>query len=360
MATDAMDTTDATAAPAESAAAPAPAPAGPETPQCTPPATPVEGEPPKKAPKVYVPPPTPWQSEAQKELREKNVISACSRAKPVVKKLFDVANTQNRSTSELDTSQVTLLSCYYVQQYYHPNHEVIIGERDSYDVVALGCIFVACKVADHARRIKNLVRAYNQVLQEEKKPELSDEQQTQLVEKILRRLWQNWRIGSFMGKSRKHVETYYMFRIEFLVLKAVAFHFDVLMPLEYLDQQTDRLVEGLFNDPVFTAAYPYDRKYLRKNLYNAAMKFCVDGYSGNPALSKCVKNLSLASLVFATRYLLRSRTTNPNLPKVREALEQMPDLMDFMVDGEMTPEHRDEVNKAIEGIMQVFRQRRKG
>ena len=29
-------------------------------------------------------------------------------------------------------------------------------------------------------------------------------------------------------------------RIEFLVLKAVAFHFDVLMPLEYLDQQTDR------------------------------------------------------------------------------------------------------------------------
>jgi hypothetical protein len=40
-----------------------------------------------------------------------------------------VANTQNRSTSELDTSQVTLLSCYYVQQYYHPNHEVIIGER---------------------------------------------------------------------------------------------------------------------------------------------------------------------------------------------------------------------------------------
>ena len=25
----------------------------------------------------------------------------------------------------------------------------------------------------------------------------------------------------------------------------------------------------------------------RKNLYNAAMKFCVDGYSGNPALSKC-------------------------------------------------------------------------
>lgn len=333
-----MDTTGATDAPPPAPAAPAEgvtaqAPAGPETPQCTPPATPVEGEPPKKAPKVYVPPPTPWQSEAQKELREKNVISACSRAKPVVKKLFDVANTQNRSTSELDTSQVTLLSCYYVQQYYHPNHEVIIGERDSYDVVALGCIFVACKVADHARRIKNLVRAYNQVLQEEKKPELSDEQQTQLVEKIL--------------------------KIEFLVLKAVAFHFDVLMPLEYLDQQTDRLVDELFKQPLFIAAYPYDRKYLRKNLYNAAMKFCVDGYSGNPALSKCVKNLSLASLVFATRYLLRSRTTNPNLPKVREALEQMPDLMDFMVDGEMTPEHRDEVNKAIEGIMQVFRQRRK-
>ena len=32
-------------------------------------------------------------------------------------------------------------------------------------------------------------------------------------------------------------------RIEFLVLKAVAFHFDVLMPLEYLDQQTDRALD---------------------------------------------------------------------------------------------------------------------
>ena len=37
-------------------------------------------------------------------------------------------------------------------------------------------------------------------------------------------------------------------RIEFLVLKAVAFHFDVLMPLEYLDQQTDRALDRCRTD----------------------------------------------------------------------------------------------------------------
>ena len=101
---------------------------------------------------------------------------------------LQAANTPNKSSPEMDTAQVTLLTCYYVQQYYQPNHQESIGEKEKCEVgvdelicvsnrllaerlllyshrfhgfhgfgwrvcffffrqvVALGCIFIACKV----------------------------------------------------------------------------------------------------------------------------------------------------------------------------------------------------------------------
>ena len=231
----------------------------------------------------------------------------------------------------MDTAQVTLLTCYYVQQYYQPNHQESIGEKEKCEVVALGCIFIACKVADLPRRIKNVVRAYNQILQEEKRPELSDEQQSQLVEKMI--------------------------KIEFLVVRAVAFHFDVLMPLQFLDEHTDRLIEGLFSYEAFANAYPHDRKHLRKLLYTNALKFAVESYSGNPELSKCVEHLSLGSMVFSARYNLRRG--GASVPGVSTALDQMPDFVNLIAKEELTEEQRSHVNKTIEGIMKVFRGKRK-
>ena len=34
----------------------------------------------------------------------------------------------------MDTAQVTLLTCYYVQQYYQPNHQESIGEKEKCEV----------------------------------------------------------------------------------------------------------------------------------------------------------------------------------------------------------------------------------
>lgn len=44
------------------------------------------------------------------------------------------APSQNKTASDQEATQVTLLSCYYVQQYYHPNHEQLVGEREATDV----------------------------------------------------------------------------------------------------------------------------------------------------------------------------------------------------------------------------------
>ena len=43
------------------------------------------------------------------------------------------SNTQNKATVDMDTSQVTLLTCFYVQQYYNPSHQEIIAEKESTD-----------------------------------------------------------------------------------------------------------------------------------------------------------------------------------------------------------------------------------
>jgi len=265
------------------------------------------------------------ETEAQKAQREQLTNSACERARPVVKKLFCVPEARPFNNQELDFSQVLLLSCNYIQQYFNPEND--IGPREDPDVVALSCVFLACKVAEMPRRIKNVIRAHNQVLQEEKRPELSDEKQTRLVDRML--------------------------KVEFILLRISAFHFDAMLPLQYIDEQLDRLLVGLFGTPEFVAAYPHDRKYLRKQLHNTTMRFCVDAYCGNPELSKCVETLSLGAMVFASHYVLRSKIAN--LPKVNAAMEKMPDVVQFMVKEELTKEQDAKVKHAIEGIMKVFK-----
>lgn len=54
------------------------------------------------------------------------------------------ANTPNKSSPEMDTAQVTLLTCYYVQQYYQPNHQESIGEKEKCEAKELMSWF-ACK-----------------------------------------------------------------------------------------------------------------------------------------------------------------------------------------------------------------------
>lgn len=68
-----------------------------------------------------------------------------------------------------------------------------------------------------------------------------------------------------------------------------------------------------------------------------------------------METLSIASMVFATRYILKSQSNGR--PNVAEAMEALPELSRLVVEGELSEELAQEVKEAIEKIMQVFRER---
>ncbi|CAK8999251.1 Hypothetical protein (Fragment) [Durusdinium trenchii] len=251
--------------------------AGPQTPQSTPPPTPAV------------------EVEDTQSLRSL-MVGTTDISRPIVKKLIEGNQIKpgQLGAENQDELQARLMTAHYIQLYYKKENQQQVTEKETPQVVALSCIFLACKVLDFPKRMKMLIRAYNQVLAEKKDPELSDQQQSKMVDKIL--------------------------KLEFHLLRISCFLFDVQMPSQFLEEKLNRFCDAVFSYPEFEKAYPYERKQLRKVMFTTASRFAVDAYCGNPELSRDMDVLTTASIVFASRYILRSKSTSS--PAVVAALDR--------------------------------------
>lgn len=95
----------------------------------------------------------------------------------------------------------------------------------------------------------------------------------------------------------------------------------------------------------------------RKQIRDTTLRFATDSFCCTPQMAgrSAMETLSIASMVFATRYILKSQSNGR--PNVAEAMEALPELSRLVVEGELSEELAQEVKEAIEKIMQVFRER---
>eukprot|EP00913_Durusdinium_trenchii_P032362 g30302.t1 len=161
-------------------------------------------------------------------------------SRPIVKKLIEGNQIKpgQLGAENQDELQARLMTAHYIQLYYKKENQQQVTEKETPQVVALSCIFLACKVLDFPKRMKMLIRAYNQVLAEK---------------------------------------------------RAFA-----------------------------SIAVSWDQS--KKVMFTTASRFAVDAYCGNPELSRDMDVLTTASIVFASRYILRSKSTSS--PAVVAALDR--------------------------------------
>lgn len=231
---------------------------------------------------------------------------ACNYARNIVRTLYNDNSTKPQ-----------ILACYYVQIFYMFRS---LRHEDS-KVVAVSAAFLACKVVDLPRRMRGLLRAWNQYRVQNGEPELGEDEQRRVTERIL--------------------------KIEFLLLRILRFDFDVQLPTEFLEPLATNLLVRLSQHDAFRNACTAAGKVavqeandLKKGILDTAERFTMDCFMGVAPLIAPPRVVAAGAVVLTTKYLRREM--------------QMPDLISMMHAHDEALKEVD-VRNVIEEIMNVFK-----
>lgn len=231
---------------------------------------------------------------------------ACNYARNIVRTLYNDNSTQPQ-----------ILACYYIQIFYMFRSL----RHEDWKVVAVSAAFLACKVVDLPRRMRGLLRAWNQYRVQNGEPELGEDEQRRVTERIL--------------------------KIEFLLLRILRFDFDVQLPTEFLEPLAGNLLVRLSQHDAFRNACTAAGKVavqeannLKKEILQTAERFTMDCFMGVAPLIAPPRVVAAGAVVLTTKYLRREM--------------QMPDLISMMHAYDEALKEVD-VRNVIEEIMNVFK-----
>merc|ERR1712232_407573 len=239
---------------------------------------------------------------------------ACNLARDLVRGRFTDGSDQR--TDEVSKS-AQCLACYYVQLFFMFRSM----RQEDVKVVALAAAFLACKVTDSQRRMRDLLRTNNQLRGNRGETELGEEEQRALRERIV--------------------------KLEFMMLRIIRFNFDlpVRLSAEELERLSNRLLVGVAMSAAFKEQCKgqpagEEANKLKPKLLQLTASFLLDAFMGFGPVLFAPRILAAGAFAFSVRYLRREMTF-PELSKLME--EQDASL------------RQTEVMAAIQEIMNVFR-----
>eukprot|EP00929_Paragymnodinium_shiwhaense_P103227 TRINITY_DN66564_c0_g1_i1.p1 TRINITY_DN66564_c0_g1~~TRINITY_DN66564_c0_g1_i1.p1 ORF type:complete len:450 (-),score=67.55 TRINITY_DN66564_c0_g1_i1:177-1526(-) len=239
---------------------------------------------------------------------------ACHFARGIIRLLFSDSSDQKHD--ELSKS-AQCLACYYLQVFYMFRS---LRQEDS-KVVAVAAAFLACKVVDSPRRMRDVLRSNNQMRAQKQEPELGEDEQRSLRERVL--------------------------KLEIILLRIIRFDFDLVVRIDATD--LDKMMEGLLcrvtNSEAFKTACKgrppgVDANALRPNLLTISVNFFLDASMGFSPLLFPPRVIGAGALAFGLRYLRREMSFGELAGHLEAA------------DGTV---EKGEVESAIQEIMNVFR-----
>merc|ERR1740121_1447088 len=205
---------------------------------------------------------------------------ACEYARKLIRTIFATDRQQ-----EDCSNRVQMLACYYIQVFYMFRSL----RQDELKTVAVAGTFLACKVVDLPKRMKNILRALNQMRAQGGEAELGEEEQRVLCDRVL--------------------------RMEFFILRIIRFDFDLVLPLDFLAPLTEALLDQLtrcssFCNACTKGAPVAEAKTLHSQLLSIAERFLLDSFMGFAPVLSSPKVIAAAALAIATRFVRRELSTS--------------------------------------------------
>lgn len=216
--------------------------------------------------------------------------AACDFARDVVRGLF------NEREVDPSCGRVQVLACYFLQLFFMFRS---LRQEDA-KVVAVAAAFLACKIVDVPRRMRDLLRTHNSLRAKAGEAELDEEEQKALRDRIL--------------------------KVEFLLLRIIRFDFDVELPLEQIDSLADRLLARLAMSTKFREACAgrqpvVEANALKPKLVQVAKSFMNDAFMGLGPLLVPPRVIAAGALAVAVRYV-RREFDQDELHKLLEAVDR--------------------------------------
>lgn len=235
--------------------------------------------------------------------------NACNYARDLIRWLFSA----DRQQGEI-SNHVQILACYYIQLFYMFRS---LRQEDA-KMVSVAATFLACKVVDMPRKIKNIMRGVSQLRVPGSEPDLTADEERALCERVL--------------------------KAEFLMLRIIQFQFDMELPLDVLGTLTEKLVVQLTLCEAFKKACKgppqEEANALRGELPKVAERFMMDSFMGFAPLLAEPKVLAAGALAMATRYIRREMAIEMLCHLLNKADQALPET---------------EVKHVVDEILNVFR-----
>eukprot|EP00927_Polykrikos_kofoidii_P049728 TRINITY_DN43747_c0_g1_i1.p1 TRINITY_DN43747_c0_g1~~TRINITY_DN43747_c0_g1_i1.p1 ORF type:complete len:531 (-),score=104.27 TRINITY_DN43747_c0_g1_i1:47-1639(-) len=258
---------------------------------------------------------TPSRSDgvAEKEERAER-FAACHLARGIVRGLF--SDCGDHKLDEVCKS-AQCLACYYLQLFFMFRS---LRQEDP-KVVAVATAFLACKVVDMPRRMRDVLRTNNQLRVSSGEAELGEEEQRLLREKVI--------------------------QLESYMLRMIRFEFDLSVRLK--PEEIVALAEALLVRVASSAAFQKEcanqpaasvANALRPKLLQLAVMFLHDAFMGFSPVLFPPRVLAASALAFAVRYVRREMSF--------EELARLTEAVDCSLS-------QAQVTSAIQEIMNVFR-----
>lgn len=235
---------------------------------------------------------------------------ACELARRIVRHLL------SSDDKELDDTRgkVQVLACYYLQLFFMSRSL----REESTTVVAVAAAFLACKVGDAPKRIRDVLRAHGGA----RKPgeaELGEEELKVLRDRIP--------------------------KVELRLLQIIRFNFDIALPLEEIDDLSERLLVKLAQSSTFVRVcggkHPVaEANAMKPKLLQTAQSFANDSFCGFAPLLVPPRVLAAGALVVAVRYIKREIT-----------MDELYGLLEA-ADGSLD---RPQLERAVDEIFHVYR-----
>merc|ERR1719329_339477 len=180
------------------------------------------------------------------------------------------------------------------------------------------CSFSCLQGGRSPRRMSIVLRTYNQLRSSRGDPELTEEEQQKVRNRIL--------------------------QVEFLLLRIINFDFDPVLPFDEVERLADRMLTRLtlsqaFKDACSTGQPQAEAKALRPRLLQVAANFMRDAFMGLAPLVATPRVIAAGALAVAVRYARREMSFNELCALHEQA------------DKNITQQ---QVKLAIEEIMNVF------
>jgi len=195
------------------------------------------------------------------------------------------------------------LACYYVQLFYMARSL----RHEDVRVVAVAGAFLACKVCEVPRRMRDVLRSHNNVRIKSGRPELDEDEQRALRERVL--------------------------KVELLLLRIMRFEVELfVVPWEELDVMADQLlarlaVSATFREACVSRQPVEEANNLKPKLLQVAKSFMQDAYMGLGPLRVQPRVVAAGALAVAVRYIRREMNADDVarlLELVDVSLEKIP------------------------------------